>query len=62
MRMIPTEDLIADWITIRATLKRQLDQLKSANGTAGVATETVARLKTCLSEIEALLRSNSSRR
>jgi hypothetical protein len=60
--MILSKDLIADWIAIRATLKRQLDHLKSADGAAGVATETVARLRTCLSEIEALLRSHLSRR
>jgi hypothetical protein len=27
--MITTEDLIADWIAIRTTLKRQLEHLKS---------------------------------
>jgi len=66
--MISTEDLIADWITIRMTLKRQLEHLRTGHelrvpglDATQATADMAARLKTCLSEIEGLLKSYSSR-
>jgi hypothetical protein len=66
--MMSTDALIAEWITIRTTLKRQTDQLKSGDqvrvpglDAAQCTADIAARIKICLGEIEGLLKSYSSR-
>ena len=66
--MISTEDLMADWITVRTTLKRQLTYLKSGHevrvpgfDAAQATADMVARVESCLGEIERLLKTYSSR-
>jgi hypothetical protein len=66
--MVTTDDLIADWIGIRKTIKQQLAHLNDGHKVlvpgvdAGRATaEVKERLHSCLEDIESLLRSYSSR-
>ena len=55
-----TNDLIEDWIQIRATLQRQVRMLESGESHGSDATAaTIAHLKTCISELNALLKEYS---
>jgi len=60
--MTTTNDLIEDWIQIRSTLQRQLKMLQSGEASSesyiseNEKTATIARIKGCIEEMNALLK------
>src|SRR5258708_20926047 len=61
--MVTIDDLVANWIEMRATIKQQLEHFKSGNkmrvpgmDSEEATAEAVDRLEKCLAEIETLLR------
>jgi hypothetical protein len=61
--MVTLDDLVANWIEMRATIKQQLEHFKSGNkmrvpgmDSEEATVEAVDRLEKCLAEIETLLR------
>ena len=62
--MLIIRDLIEDWIEMRATLKRHLEMLETdaATGAATASTEAaIVMIKSCISELNALLKEYSRR-
>jgi len=57
--MTAINDLVEDWIQIRSTLQRQLKVLQSGEAPSiseDERTATVARLRQCIEEMNALLK------
>jgi hypothetical protein len=59
--MVTIDDLVANWIEMRATIKQQLEHFKSGNkmrvpgmDSEEATAEAVDRLEKCLAEIETL--------
>jgi hypothetical protein len=63
--MVVINDLVEDWIQIRATLQRQLKMLQSGEAPSGSYISenekkaTIARIKGCVDEMNALLKEHA---
>ena len=53
-----TTDLIEDWIMMRAMFQKQVKMLEAGNPSSG-SKATVARLKTCIAELNVLLKEHA---